>query len=146
MQLRPFDENGQYQNSEAGTIASLSDMLFNEYVLSGYSLTPDDIKPALIADFKVYAGWCSTYTQNKGLTTVLDDTQILSVSEWSIIEPVIRAHCELIQANRMEATASLGGEHFGLSVSEATTNYIEEKKDMESKTFVEEPFFISFGG
>ncbi len=146
MQLRPKDENGHYQNSEAGTIASLSDTLFNEYILSGYSLTPEDIEPALIADFKLYAGWTSTFTQDKGLVTTLDRTQIISISEWAIIEPVIRAHCDLIQANRVEAMDSLGGERFGLSVSEATMGFTEAKREMESKTFVEEPFFISFGG
>ena len=51
MRLSPVNEHGQYQDSEAGTIASLSDQLFNEYGLSGYSLTPDDIQTALIADF-----------------------------------------------------------------------------------------------
>ena len=71
---------------------------------------------------------------------------IISISEWAIIEPVIRAHCDLIQANRVEAMDSLGGERFGLSVSEATMGFTEAKREMESKTFVEEPFFISFGG
>ena len=144
MQLRPIDENGQFEDSEAGTIASLSDLLFNEYGLTGYSLVPDDIETALIADFKLYAGWKSTYTQNKGMVTTLNKTQIVSVMEWMILEPVIRGHCELIQANRMEATGSLGGERFGLTVSEANQQYTDAKREMEGKTFVEEPIFISF--
>lgn len=146
MPLRPKDENGQYQNSEAGNIASLADILFTEYALSGYSLTPDEVTTALIADFKLYAGWASTYTQDQGLTTEVDGTQILSFAEWGILEPVIRAHCELIQANRMEGTGSLGGERFGLSVSEASPMYAEAKEKMKSDSFVEEAFFIPCGG
>lgn len=145
MQLRPVDENGQYQDSEAGTIASLSDDLFNEYGLSGYSITPDDILTALIADFKLYAGWATTSTQAKGLTTELNGTQVVSIAEWAILDPLIRAHCELIQANRMEATGSLGGERFGLSVSEASQQYTQAKLEAEKNAFVEEPFFLSFG-
>lgn len=145
MQLRPIDENGQYQGSEAGTIAELSDALFNEYGLSGYSITPDDILTALIADFKLYAGWATTYTQAKGLTTVIDGTQVVEIGEWAILDPLIRAHCELIQANRMEATGSLGGERFGLTVSEASQQYTQAKLEAEKNAFVEEPFFLSFG-
>ncbi|MDR6630385.1 hypothetical protein J2X86_002440 [Acinetobacter lwoffii] len=146
MRLSPVDQHGQYQDSEAGTIASLSDQLFNEYGLSGYSLTPSDIETALIADFKVYAGWVTTATQARGQGTTLDGTQSVELGEWAILETVIRAHCELIQAQRMEATASLGGERFGLSVSEASQKYSDAKLEAEKKAFIEEPFFIDFGG
>lgn len=146
MQLQPIDQNGQYQDSEAGTIALLSDGLFNELALSGYSVTPDEIETALIADFKFYAGWTSTYTQKMGLATALDRTQRIALSEWAILDPVIRAHCDMIQASRMEATGSLGPERFGLTVSEATIAYTEAKREAESKTFMEEPFFFSGGG
>lgn len=145
MSLRPADANGQYQNSEAGNIASLSNTLFLEYALSGYSLTPDVVEAALIADFKLYAGWASTDTQDRGLTTVVDGTQVLTFAEWGIVEPVIRAHCELIQANRMEGTGSLGGERFGLSVSEASPMYVEAKERMKSESFVEDVLFIPCG-
>lgn len=143
MQLSP-NQDGQFEESEAGTIASLSENLFIEYGLAGYSLSPEEVELALIADFKLYAGFKTTYTQNKGLVTTLDKTQMLSVMEWAIIEPVIRAHCEMIQANRVEATGSLGGERFGLSVSEANQLYTDAKREMEPKTFFEEPIFISF--
>ena len=145
MRLSPVNEHGQYQDSEAGTIASLSDQLFNEYGLSGYSLTPDDIQTALIADFKLFAGWATTSTQAKGLTTTLDGTQSVELGEWAVIEPLIRAHCEMIQAQRVEATASLGGERFGLSMSEASQKYSDAKLEAEKNAFVEEPFFMTFG-
>ena len=144
MQLRPLNQDGQLEESEAGTIASLSENLFIEYALAGYSLSPEEVQMALIADFKLYAGWKSTYSQNRGLTTTLDRLQVLSAMEWAIIEPVIRAHCELIQANRVEATGSLGSERFGLTASEANQVYIDAKREMEPKTFFEEPIFISF--
>lgn len=146
MRLSPVDQLGQHQDSEAGTIASLSNQLFNEYGLSGYSLTPSDIETALIADFKVYAGWATTATQARGMVTEIDGTQSIELGEWVVIEPVIRAHCELIQAQRMEATASLGGERFGLSVSEAAQKYSDAKLEAEKKAFIEEPFYFDFGG
>lgn len=143
MPLSPI-ENGQIEESEAGTIASLSDRLFNGYDLMGYSLTPDEVQMALIEDFLLYAGWKTTYTQNKGMQSPMNENQILSVTEWMIIEPVIRAHCELIQASRMEAAGSLGTERYGLSVSEAAPAYSDAKREMEGKTFFESPVFISF--
>jgi len=144
MLLQPVNEQGESQESEAGSIASLSDALFTEYGLSGYSLTPEDVETALIADFKVYAAWGTTTAQLKGTPSQLNRDYVISLSEWGLIEPVIRAHCELIQAQRVEGTGSLGGERFGLSVSEATANYKEAKEDLKKNAFVEAPFTFIF--
>jgi hypothetical protein len=73
------------------------------------------------------------FAQSKGTATQLNKDYVLSLSEWGLIEPVIRAHCELIQAQRVEGTGSLGGERFGLSVSEATANYKEAKEDLKER-------------
>lgn len=141
MQLNPINKtSGEHQDSEAGTIAQLSERLYLEYGLIGYSVTPEDIEVALANDFIFYAGWCTTYTQRQGLQTNIDRTQIISVNEWAVIEPVIRAHCEFMQASRMEGTGSLSLERFGMSVSEAQPAYANAKLEMQKNSFVEAPF------
>ncbi|OTG87878.1 hypothetical protein [Acinetobacter sp. ANC 3813] len=142
MNLKPFDDQGQHQDSEAGTIATLSEKLAIELGLCGYSLTSEDIEIALAADFLFYAGWNSTYTQRNRLNSPMDETQLISVNEWVVIEPVIRAHCELMQAQRMEGTGSLGVERFGMSVSEAQPAYAAAKMDLPKISFVEPPFIL----
>ena len=60
------------------------------------------------------------------------------------MEPVIRAHCDFIQSQRVEGTGSLGGERFGLSVSEAKQAYADAKLEMKKEAFVESPFTLDF--
>lgn len=139
MKLNPVN-----QSSEAGTIASLAETLYMEYALMGYSLNAFDIETALKLDFAFYAGWATTETQEKGQTTTIDDTHTIALSEWAVIEPVVRAHCEWIQSQRVDATGSLGGERFGLSVSEAKQEYTTAKMDMKKEAFVEAPFTLDF--
>lgn len=142
MQLKPIDSKGNHQDSNAGTIAELSENLFLEYGLVGYSVTPEDIVIALSNDFAFYAGWAKTYTQQQGLATKIDSTQIISINDWAILMPVIRAHCEVIQAKRMEGSGSLGLERFGLSVPEAEQAYKDAIQEMQKNAFVEKPFCL----
>ena len=128
--------------SDAGTIASLSAVLFENFRRAGYSLIPSDIESAVIADFQVYAGWADTEMQLQGITAVIDRNYVLSVAEWTILEPVCRAHCEYIQAQRVEALGSVGGERFGLTVSEAKPLFLEAREIMKGEAFFEEPFMI----
>lgn len=142
--LNPY-QDGAYQNSEAGSIASLSDRLFDEYGLIGYSLTPDDILTAIVSDMTFYAGWEATSQQAKGVAVTINAQYVITIDEWAVLEPVVRAHCDFIQAQRVEGTGSLGGERFGLSVSEANQNYINAKEVMKKEAFIEPPFTFGFG-
>lgn len=142
--LNPTTQCG-YQNSEVEELSVMAEHLFNEYGLLGYSLTVEDIEIALINDVRFYAGWEETYQQEKGESSVIDRSYKLAVNEWAVLEPVIRAHCDFIQAQRVEGTGSLGGERFGLTVSEASQNYSNAKDVMKKEAFVEGPFTITFG-
>ncbi|MCO8088254.1 hypothetical protein [Acinetobacter indicus] len=137
--------NGAYQISEAVPIASLADALLGEYGLMGYSITTEDIILALIQDMSFYAGWEETQEQRQGNTVLIDQNYKIAVHEWAVLDPVIRSHCDLIQAQRSEAAASLGMERFGLSVSEAMQNYNNAKLEMKKEAFVEPPFTLDFG-
>ena len=144
MKLNPVDAKGQHQEGEAGTIASLAEALYLEYALMGYSTTAEDISTAIMLDFAFYAGWATTTTQELGIETEIDENHSISFTEWAILEPVIRAHCDLIQSQRVEGTGSLGGERFGLSVSEAKQAYADAKLEMKKDAFVEAPFTLDF--
>ncbi|MBU3845855.1 MAG: hypothetical protein H9855_02550 [Candidatus Acinetobacter avistercoris] len=140
MIMKPTDDQGEHQDGVLGTIATLSQLLANEYAISGYSLTEVDIEIALCTDFILYSGWATSYVQEQKLETTADATQIISFNDWSVLETLVRAHCELIQAQRVEGTGSLGGERFGLSVSEASQNYINAKAEMKKEAYIEPPF------
>lgn len=141
--LNPTIE-GLFKESEAETIATLSNIMFEEYGLLGYSLDAEDVCTALINDFRFYAGWEETHQQRSGALSTINPEYVLSLGEWAIIEPVLRAHCDFIQAQRVESTASLGGERFGLTASEASQNYKEAKEQMKREAFIEEPFTFGF--
>ncbi len=136
--------NGIYQSSEAASIASLADALFAEYGLLGYSLVPEDICTALINDMRFYAGWEATEQQDLGKTIKLDENYPVALHEWAVLEPVIRAHCDFIHAQRMESAGSQGMERFGLSASEASQSYQNAKLEMKKEAFVEQPFTFDF--
>lgn len=138
MNFQPMSETEG--DSPLGTIATLSQLIANEYELSGFSLTDDDLNTILTVDFALYAGWSTPYSTLNGIGTPLDATQIISFGDWAVLENVVKAHCELVQAQRVEGTGSLGTERFGISVSEATTNYNMAKEAMKKEAFVEPPF------
>lgn len=138
-QLLP-NEDGKYKVSTGGKIAVLASALYDEYGTIGYSVTIEDISIAIQNDFRFYAGWQQTHSQYLGEESLIDENTELSIDEWAVLEPVVRAHCDWMQANRVEGTQSLGGDHFGLSVSEASSNYALAKKDMQKEAFCEPPF------
>ena len=65
---------------------------------------------------------------------------ILEGFEYAIIEPCFSANCDLIQAQLVEGSRSMGGDGFGLSVSEAEQAYREAKELMPKNAFVAPPF------
>lgn len=136
------NQDGCYQVSEAGTIASLAASLVQEFALSGYSLFNDEVETAIIQDLRFYSAFQSTVQQKRGIPAQLDREYIVFISEWGLLEPVVRAHCEILQAKRMESTASLGTERFGLSVSEAEQAYSLAKENLPKNAFVSKPVVI----
>ena len=130
--------------SKAGSIQELATFLDDHYISHGYSINKEDILDVLKANFLFYTAWASTQEQKKGTETTIDDNTVISVAEWGIIEPVIRAHLDWIQAQRMESTASLGVQSFGLSVPEAKSIFDTSKETMKKEAFIAEPFTIDY--
>lgn len=132
---------GVYPASQAGNVLELSSLLAHELALSGYSLSQDDVLNVILAECRYYAGWAMFEAQKHSVVQI-DGTLILDAYEWSILEPAIRSHCDVVQATRVEAVKSLGTEGFGLSVSEAKQNHLQDRNEMPKTAFVEPPFSI----
>ena len=130
-----------YLHAKAGSVTELSKLVENLLSLSGYSLGEDDIKTVILAECKHYSGWAVFEAHKTGVIEI-NDALILESYEWSILEPAINAHIDLLQAQRMEAIRSLGAQEFGISVSEARQIYREERDAMPKMAFVEEPYSL----
>ena len=141
MTIQPVSRLDAYLSANAGTVDELSKLVEQELVLSGYSLGLDDIKTVILAECRHYSGW-SMFESQKDEVIQIDGELVLDQSEWAILEPVIKANLDLKQAQRMESIRSLGGQEFGLSVSEARQLYMQERSDMPKLAFIEEPFSL----
>lgn len=129
--------------SYTGEISQISSQLLDEYQTIGYSLVAEDIELILIQDFTFYAGWAITQGQRQA-DQLIDRKTMISLGEWGIIEPVIRSHIDFMHAQRMEGSAALGGERFGLDSTTARQNYETAKLDMKKDAFVEPVFTIDY--
>ncbi|MEG1092257.1 MAG: hypothetical protein RSE38_13050, partial [Acinetobacter sp.] len=117
MQLLPNDGTGNFR-AVAGTISELAALYHQKLTLKGYSLLQDEIQAAFIEEVKRYAGWQSLTCQKSSIVPIaVDEHLILEAFEWVIIEPCVKANCDLIQASLVEASRSMGGDGFGMSVS-----------------------------
>ena len=147
MQLLPNDGIGNFR-AVAGTISELAALYHQKLTLKGYSLLQDEIQAAFIEEVKRYAGWQSLTCQKSSIVPIaVDEHLILEAFEWVIIEPCVKANCDLIQASLVEASRSMGTEGFGMSVSEAEQAYEAEKEKMPKNAFVQPPFsFKTLGG
>ena len=75
----------------AGSIQQLSEELYKEYQLSGYSILLDDIVKAFLDEAKYYAGWAVLDCQTKATTSIeLNETIVLSGDEYVIIQPLVK--------------------------------------------------------
>ena len=146
MQLLPNDGTGKFR-AVAGTISELAALYHQELTLKGYSLLQEEIQAAFIEEVKRYAGWQSlTCQKSSAVPIAVDEHLILEAFEWVIIEPCVKANCDLIQASLVEASRSMGTEGFGMSVSEAEQAYEAEKEKMPKNAFVQPPFSFKTAG
>lgn len=147
MQLMP-DDQSLYPRVVAGSISALSLQLHDELSSIGYSLLPEDVTKAFINEVQYFVGWAVLSCQRGSTVAVfLDESIVLDAGEWAIIEPVVRAHTDVLQAQLVEGSRSLGGDGFGMSVSEAKQNHTIEREKLQKLAFVEAPFsFKTLGG
>ncbi|MGP5192921.1 hypothetical protein ACTXJO_04685 [Psychrobacter celer] len=136
-------------NHVIGTIEDAANDLYDELLTTGYSLLLSDVVKVFIINTKKYAGWsgelqhCPKSDEScvKPLL-VIDENTVLGVDDWVIVEPVIRAHCDLVQARRMEGAQNLGVQPAGMSSSEARQLYDDAVKTMQKEAFQFQPFSI----
>lgn len=147
MQLLPKDGTGSFR-AVAGAISALAALYYQKLALKGYSLLLEDVETAFIEEVKRYAGWQSLTCQKSAAAPIeVDGKLVLEAFEWVIIEPCVKANCDLIQASLVEASRSMGGDGFGMTVSEAEQAYEAEKEKMPKNAFVQPPFsFKTLGG
>lgn len=131
-----------------GTIQDVSQELYNELLTSGSSVLLSDVVTLMIINTKKYAGWSGELQPRpedeavlKPLLIITANT-VLRVSDWIIIEPVARAHCDLVQARRMEGAQGLGVQPSGMSSSEALGLYNEAVRQMQKEAFQCQPFSL----
>lgn len=141
MTIKPLSSLDAFVHAKAGTVDELSELVEQELVLCGYSLGRDDIQTIILGECKYYSGW-AMFEAQKDSVIKIDGALVLDSYEWSILEPAIRAHIDLAQAQRMESIRSLGSQEFGLSVSEARQIYREERDSIPKLAFVEEPYSL----
>jgi pyruvate kinase len=141
MLLQPH--SGDYPRATVGTIAEISERLHTELQLSGYSLLVDDVQDAMIEEARLYAAWATFEEQRFATLTISLNTSLkIDAYEWAFIKPVVLAHCDWLQAQRNEASRSLGVEAFGLSVSEARGNYDQQRDLLPKNAFIAPPFTL----
>lgn len=141
--LSPVTLEQAYPPITVGTLTELSDRLYLELAQSGYALMPEDIQAVMIEAASMYAAWATFNIQETQDTAQpLDGSLPLDASEWFIMQPLVRSHCDLLQARRMEGAGSLGGERFGLSVGEAQQIYDLAREALPKDATVIAPYSI----
>lgn len=135
------DDGTQNPKVFAGSIAEIALLFYEKLQMKGYSLLLEDVTTALIEETKRYAGW-ATLTCQRGSTSIITISPdlILEGFEWVIIEPCFSTNCDVIQAHLVEASRSMGGDGFGMTVSEAEQNHKDAKEQMPKLAFVSPPF------
>ena len=141
MTIKQVSKLDVYLATKAGTVAELTQLVFGELTLSGYSLDEDDILAVILVECRFYAGWAMFESQSDSVIEI-NENLVIDQGEWSILEPVIKANLDLKQAQRMESIKSLGSQDFGLTVSEANQLYKEERDAMPRLAFIEEPYSL----
>ncbi|MDO4440593.1 MAG: hypothetical protein Q4B81_00235 [Moraxella sp.] len=132
-----------HPKAQAGTLKDMSAPLLDELIMSGYSLSDDDVLGVLLSVASILVGWGRIDWQRQdGAGGLLGVDTPITADEWGIMYPLVRAHCDLIQARRMEGVQSLGMTTFNLSASEALSLYNQALETMKRESFCEEPFSI----
>lgn len=132
-----------HPSADAGTLKQRVPALMDELIMSGYSLSEEDVEGVVLSAASLLVSWGRLdWQRQKGDGGHLGLDTPITADEWGIMEPVVRAHCDLIQARRMEGTQSLGMTTFGLSVSEATSHYHQAIETLKREAFCEAPFSI----
>lgn len=132
-----------------GTLQDVAQDLYDELLTTGSSVRLSDINKLLITNTKKYAGWsgelqvCPSADEScVNPLMVITANTVLGVDDWLIIEPMVRAHCDLVQARRMEGAQGLGVNPTGMTTSEALQLYKDSIEQMKREAFQCQPFSV----
>ena len=136
-------------NHVMGTIQDVAQLLYDELLMSGSSLMLTEVVKTVISATTKYASWSGLLQHcpkddascKNPLLSVTANT-VLGVDDWAIIEPLVRAHCDLTQARRLEASQNLGVQPIGMSSSEALQYYNEAILTLKKEAFQCEPYSL----
>lgn len=133
-----FSPGTQITSSIDAIVQKLQDSLSAQ----GYALLESDIQSVVFDEVHYYASRCAVLEYQRTATQAfeLNGDVTLTGDEWAIIEPCVRAHCDLKQARLMEGSASLNGSTFSIGVSEAINLYNDKRLAMFQDAFIEPPF------
>lgn len=142
-ELMPLSKDGEYQPSMAGTIAEIAERFYEELLFSGDSMNVEDVQQSIIDHTILYAGWQVLFVQKHSETPIKIDLDLkLELGEWSVIEPVVRAHLEYIHSKRSDGSGAIGGERTGKDPMTAHSDYVTAKAEMPKNAFCEEGFSV----
>lgn len=132
-----------------GTLQDAAEELYEELLTTGSSVLLSDVVKILVTNTKKYAGWSGelqhypSVNDDEKPLLIIDANTVLGVDDWLIIEPVIRAHCDLVQARRMEGAQGLGVQASGMMTSEALQLYKDAIEVMKKEAFQCQPFSVN---
>ncbi|WP_296405420.1 hypothetical protein [Psychrobacter sp.] len=133
-----------------GDINDIASHLYDELLTTGYSLLDTDVLSIVIdvcRDYIAWAGFLHAFTLDDtedNLPLLIDGSTQLYNHEWSIMRPVVKARCDLMQAKRMEGAQNLGVQPVGITSSEAEQNYRDAMVLMKLEAFNTHPFSVDF--
>lgn len=127
---------------KAGSLNELAGLLLEEFFSKGYALSELEVLEVLKTECRYMMSWTPLNLSPELAVIHVNENTELSNGEWGVLEPVIRAHCDLLQAQRVDASKSLGEVGFGLTVSEAEQTYLQERDAIPKKCFIEAPYSI----
>lgn len=133
-----------------GSVNDAANELYDELLTTGSSLLLTDVIKVFVNAVKEYVGWSGRLLTEppagvdpaQPTRLVIDENTVLSVADWLIIKPLVMAHCELVQAKRMEGAQGLGVNPTGMGTSEARSLYNEALRQMQKEAFQCEPFTV----
>lgn len=143
MQLQPVVGLNDSPRVIVGSLGDIAQRLHTELQLAGYSVFVEDVESAVLEEARLYASWATFEVQRVAIASItLDLTLEIDAYEWSCIEPVVRAHIEMIEARRGEASVSLGAQTYGMQYAEAQRVYQEQRDLLPKTAFITPPYSI----
>ena len=132
-------EQGKRQAS-FGTIEQMADNIYSELHVGGYALVVQDVQFAVIDSVRYYSGFAeldAVRVAQKGFELNLNVT--LTADEWAILLPLVKAHCDLMQARLSDATKVMGVDGYELTVSSAQERVDTARANLQKEAYFEAP-------